>query len=160
MEEVTRKLRKELEAYEFEFRVELPKEIGAAVALGDLSENAEYHAALERQAFLKARIAELRERLGALSTLNVSAISRTTAGLGSTIKLLDLDTDDEIVYELVLPEVADLDTGLISIASPVARSIVGKQAGDEFTVKIPSGTKNYEVLELKTLHDKSSSTEK
>jgi len=160
MEQVTRKLRKELEAYEFEFRVELPKEIGAAVALGDLSENAEYHAALERQAFLKARIAELRERLGSLSTLNVSAISRTTAGLGSTVKLLDLDTDDEIVYELVLPEVADLDSGLISIASPVARSIVGKVEGDEITVRIPSGTKNYEVLELKTLHDKSSSTEK
>jgi transcription elongation factor GreA len=159
MHEVARKLEKELQAYEFEFRVELPKEIGAAVALGDLSENAEYHAALERQSFLKARIAALRERLASLATLNMNAISRTTAGLGSTVKLLDLDTDEEIVYELVLPEVADLDKGSISIASPVARSIVGKVEGDEFSIKVPSGDKNYELLELKTFHDKSTPAE-
>ena len=153
MREVTKKLKKELAEVEHEFRVELPREIGAAVAQGDLSENAEYHAALERQSFLKAKISHLRERLSALASISMDNISTTSAGIGSTVKLLDLDTDEEITYKLVFPELANLEKGMISIASPVARSIIGKTEGDEFETVIPSGTKHYEVLELITMHD-------
>jgi transcription elongation factor GreA len=155
MREVTDKLNAELKTLEHELRVELPKEIRTAVAMGDLSENAEYKSALERQAYVKARIAQLRERLASLSAFNLQQIPRDRIGMGSTVTLLDLDTDDEITYELVFPELADLDKGLISIASPIGRGLVGKQEGDTCRVEIPSGQRRFEVLELSTLHDKS-----
>ncbi|NIM63493.1 MAG: transcription elongation factor GreA, partial [Acidobacteria bacterium] len=130
-------------------RVELPKEIKTAVAMGDLRENAEYHAALERQAFVRARIGQLRERLGALNSLNLDQVPRDRAGIGSRIELLDLDTDEEITFELVFPEVADLERGLLSIASPIGKALVGLKVGEEVRVEIPSGARNFEVLGLK-----------
>ena len=153
MREILDKLKKELSALEHEFRVELPKEIKTAVAMGDLRENAEYHAALERQAFVRARIGQLRERLGALNSLNLDQVPRDRAGIGSRIELLDLDTDEEITFELVFPEVADLERGLLSIASPIGKALVGLKVGEEVRVEIPSGARNFEVLGLKTLHD-------
>ena len=154
MQEILKKLKAELSGLEHEFRVELPKEIKTAVAMGDLRENAEYHAALERQAFVRARIGQLRERLGALSALNLDDVPRDRAGLGSRLELLDLDTDEEIKYQLVFPEAADVEQGLLSIASPIGKALVGLKAGDEVKIEIPSGARNLEVLGLKTVHEK------
>jgi len=152
MEEIKKQLTHELRALEHEFRVELPKEIKTAVAMGDLRENAEYHAALERQRFVKARIGQLRERLASLNSLDLSRLPRDRAGLGSTVTLLDLDKDSEVVYQLVFAEVADLAKGLISIASPIGKSLVGKREGDEVTIRTPAGERRFEVLGLVTAH--------
>jgi transcription elongation factor GreA len=153
MREIRNKLTAELRDLEREFRVELPKEIRTAVAMGDLRENAEYKAALERQAFVRARIGQLRKRLADIGTLNTSQIPHDKVGLGSRVKLLDLDSDDEVTYRLVFPEIADLDRGLLSSASPIGRSLIGREEGDEISVEIPSGTKRFEILELQTAHD-------
>jgi transcription elongation factor GreA len=154
MREITDKLNGELKTLERELRVELPEEIRTAVAMGDLSENAEYKAALERQSYVKARIAQLRERLATLASVSIQQIPRDRAGLGSTVILLDLNTDAEVTYELVFPELSDLNKGLISIASPIGRSLVGRQEGDTVDVTTPSGARRFELLELRTLHDK------
>ena len=154
MREILDKLKKELKEFEHEFRVELPKEIKTAVAMGDLRENAEYHAALERQAFVRARIGQLRERLGALSAISFDQVPRDRSALGSRLQLLDLDTDEEITYQLVFPEVADLEKGLLSIASPIGKGLVGAREGDSITVQIPAGRRRFEVVELETAHDR------
>ncbi len=154
MREILDKLKKELEGFEHEFRVELPREIKTAVAMGDLRENAEYHAALERQTFVRARIRQLRERLGALSAINLDQVPRDRSAIGSRLQLLDLDTDEEVNYQLVFPEVADLEKGLLSIASPIGKALVGLKEGDEVAIEIPSGARNFEVLSLKTVYDK------
>lgn len=153
MQEIKKKLEDELKALEHEFRVELPKEIRTAVAMGDLRENSEYKAALERQAYVRARISQLRERLGSINSLNLNQIPKGKVGLGSKVELLDLDSDVEVRYQLVFPEVADLEKGLISVASPIGRSLMGREEGDEVVIKIPSGTKRFEILELLTVHD-------
>ena len=157
MREIIETLQTELSTLEHEFRVELPREIGTAVAMGDLRENAEYHAALERQSYVKARISQLRERLAALSAMDLSQLPRDKAGLGSTLRLLDLDNDNEITFQLVIPEAVDLDRGLISVASPIGRSLVGLKPGDDVTVTIPSGERSFEVLELHTTHESKTS---
>ncbi len=154
MREILDKLKQQLSELEYEFRVELPKEIKTAVAMGDLRENAEYHAALERQAFVRARIGQLRERLGALSAINFDDVPHDRAAIGSRLELLDLDSDEEITYQLVFPEAADLEAGLLSIASPIGRALVGLKEGDEVNIEIPSGARNFEVLGLKTVHEK------
>ena len=154
MREILEKLKKELQTLEREFRVELPKEIKKAVAMGDLRENAEYHAALERQAFVRARIGQLRERLGALNAVNMSEVPKDRAAMGSRLELLDLDSDEEITFQLVFPEVADLDNGLLSIVSPIGKALVGLKEGDEVTVRIPAGARRFEVLSLSTVHDR------
>ena len=153
MREIMEKLEKELGELEHEFRVELPREIKTAVAMGDLRENAEYHAALERQAFVRARIGQLRERLGALSAIDLTQVPNDRAAMGSRLELLDLDTDEEITYQLVFPEVADSEKGMLSIASPIGKALVGLKAGDEVTIRIPAGARNFEVLSLRTIHD-------
>lgn len=154
MKEARQKLEDELRQLERELRVELPQEIKKALAMGDLRENAEYHAALERQSFVKARIGQLRTRLTELGMINMANVPKDRAGLGSSLTVLDLDQDVEITWELVVPEIADLEHGLISIASPIGRGLVGKCPGDEVTIDIPSGRRRFEVLELRTVHDK------
>jgi len=153
MKLIRERLESELKTLEHEFRIELPKEIGNAVAMGDLRENAEYKAALERQSYVRARIGQLRTRLGELSAINVGSIPKDRVALGSRVTLLNLDTDEEVTYELVFPEVSDLSNGLISIASPIGQGLMGRIEGDEFSVEIPSGVKRFEVLDLRTLHD-------
>jgi transcription elongation factor GreA len=153
MREIRERLETELRGLEHEYRVELPKEISTAVAMGDLRENAEYKAALERQAYVRARIGQLRKRLGELTAINLNQIPKDRIALGSRVTLLNLDTDEEVTYQLVFPEVADLGNGFISVASPVGRGLLGRAEGDEVAVKIPSGIKRYEVLELRTIHD-------
>ena len=153
MEKIKISLEGELKKLEYEYRVELPREISTAVAMGDLRENAEYKAALERQAYVRARIGQLRKRLTELSSINLGAIPRGKAAIGSTVTLLNLDTDEEVTYQLVFPEVADLNSGLISIASPIGKGIIGCEAGDEIRVTVPTGLRRFEVLELRTIHD-------
>lgn len=154
MKEVRAKLEEELHALERELNVDLPREIKTAVAMGDLRENAEYHAALERQRYVRARIGQLRTRLSELGTMNLDKIPKDRVGLGSTIVMIDLQTDLEITYELVIPEMADLEKGLVSLASPIGRGLIGRKDGETVTIEVPSGKKRYEILEVRTFHDK------
>ncbi|HUC42481.1 MAG TPA: transcription elongation factor GreA [Candidatus Sulfotelmatobacter sp.] len=155
MKAVRARLEEELKALERELTVDLPREIKTAVAMGDLRENAEYHAALERQRYVGARIGQLRTRLSELGTMNLDRVPRDRVGLGSTIVMIDLAADAEITYELVIPELADLDKGLISLASPIGRGLQGRKQGDTVTIDVPAGRKRYEILEVVTIHDKS-----
>jgi transcription elongation factor GreA len=155
LREIKARLEQELRDLERELRVELPRDIKTAVAMGDLRENAEYHAALERQRFVKARIGQLRTRLGELGTMNVDRIPKDKVGLGSKLALLDLDSDAEVTFELVIPEMSDLERGLVSIASPIGKGLMGKKEGDEVSIAVPSGTKRYEILSLTTIHGRS-----
>jgi transcription elongation factor GreA len=154
LQAIRAKLEDELRVLERELNVELPREIKTAVAMGDLRENAEYHAALERQGYVRARIGQLRTRLGELGTMKIDKIPRGRVGLGSTITLLDVESGDEVTYELAIPEIADLEKGLVSIASPIGKGLMGKEEGDIVTIAIPSGSKKYEILALATIHDK------
>jgi transcription elongation factor GreA len=154
VKEVRAKLEEELHALERELTIELPREIKTAVAMGDLRENAEYHAALDRQRFVRARIGQLRGRLSELGTMNLDRIPKDSVGLGSTVVLNDLEIDVELTYELVIPELADLEKGHISIASPIGRGLIGKKTGDNATIVIPSGKKRFEILDVKTIHEK------
>ena len=154
MKEVRAKLEEELAALDRELTVELPREIKTAVAMGDLRENAEYHAALERQRFVRARIMQLQRRLSELGTMDFSRIPKDRIGLGTTVVLIDLEADVEITYELVIPELADLEKGLVSAASPIGRGLMGKKDGETVVIEVPSGRKRFEVVEIKTIHEK------
>jgi len=150
----TRKaLEEERKKLDQEFRVELPKEIERARQLGDLSENAEYHMALQRQQYVKARLRQLQERIAALSTINLNAIPKDKAAYGSKLKLLDLDKDEEIEIRLVTHEEADIAKGLYSVQSPVGKAMIGKRDGDEVVVETPGGKRNFEIISLKTIHE-------
>lgn len=153
MEELKKKLQEEIAALEYELRNELPKEILKARAHGDLRENAEFHAAKERQRFVDSRLSQLKQRLGEVSLVDVSKIPHGKVGLGSTVVVLDINKDEEITYKLVTSEEADAAKGMISTNSPIGRSLIGKQVGDEVKVAIPNGTREMEILKLKTIHD-------
>jgi len=152
--EATRKaLEEEMKKLDNELRIELPKEIDRARQLGDLSENAEYHMALQRQQYVKARVVELQERIAALARVNLSSIPRDKAAYGSTLKLFDLEKEEELEIRLVTHEEADIQNGLYSVQSPIGKALLGKKAGDEVAVQTPGGKRTFEVLELKTLHE-------
>ena len=153
MEELKKKLQEEIGTLEYELRNELPKEILKARAHGDLRENAEFHAAKERQRFVDARLSQLKQRLADLSLVDVSKIPRDRVGLGSTVVVLDIDKEEEATYKLVTSEEADATKGLISTSSPIGRSLVGKQVGDEVKVAVPGGNRSMEILKLTTIHD-------
>jgi len=150
---VTAKLETELKALEHELRVELPKEIKVALAMGDLRENSEYHAALERQSYVKARIGQLRSRLAEIAQIDMSKIPRDRIGLGSRVELLDLAEETEHTWEFVLPEEADPSSGKISLLSPLGQGFNGRREGDEINVMVPAGKRSYEVLSVRTIHD-------
>ena len=152
-EHVKRKLQGEIEALEYELNHELPKELKKAVALGDLSENAEYHMAKQRQEFVQARLGQLKKRMADLSLLNLSNIPKDRAALGSTLKVYDSTKDEEIEYKLVTSEESDVTKGLISTTSPIGRALMGKKAGDTTEVVTPTGKRELEVLKLTTIHD-------
>jgi transcription elongation factor GreA len=147
------KLQTELDDLESELRVHLPKEIKRALEFGDLRENSEYHAALDRQNMVKARIMELRQRISEIASIDVSKVPRDKASYGSTLILYDGERDEEVTYRLVTPEESDPQQGFISTTSPVGRSLMGKQAGDEVVVRTPAGARNFEIRQLTTLHD-------
>ncbi len=153
MEEIKKRLQEEIVALEYELRNELPKEILKARAHGDLSENAEYHAAKERQGFVNARLNQVKARLAEISMVDVSKISRDRVGLGSRVGVLDLQKDQEISYKLVTSEEADAAKGWISTSSPIGRSLLGKETGDVVKVQIPGGVREFEIVKLSTIHD-------
>ncbi len=153
MIDVRKKLQEELNSLEYELRVELPKEILRAREHGDLSENAEYKAAKERQRFLEGRKAQLQQRLAALSLVNLEKIPTDRVGYGSKVVLYDYDSEKELEYRLVSPEESDMAKGLVSITSPIGRGLVGKQVGDEVDIVTPSGKKAYELRSLLTIHE-------
>jgi transcription elongation factor GreA len=158
MEELKKKLQDEITALERELRAELPKEIARARALGDLSENAEYHAAKERQRLVDARLSQLKNRLRELSMIDMTKIPRNRVGLGSQVVVLDVTKDEEITYNLVTSEEADLATGKISTSSPIGKGLLGKQVGDTVRIQIPDGVREMEVVSLTTIHDLTASS--
>ena len=151
--EVKQKLQAELDELESELRVHLPKEIKRAREFGDLRENSEYQTALQRQTMVKARIRELRQRMSEVASIDLSRIPHDKAGYGSTLVLYDAEREEEVTYRLVTPEETDPPAGLISTVSPVGRSLMGKEEGDEVVVSIPSGSRRFEIRKLTTLHD-------
>ena len=152
-EGIKEKLRKELDELDTELRVHLPREIKRAKEFGDLRENAEYHAALARQQFVQARIQQLRQRLSEISSIDLAKIPRDRVAYGSTVVLLDAERDEEVTYRLVTPEESDPNAGLISTTSPIGRSLMGREEGDEVRVQTPNGARNFEIRSLRTLHD-------
>jgi transcription elongation factor GreA len=151
--EIVKKLEAEVEALDREFRITLPRLIREAAAQGDLSDNAEYRAAKQRQEFVNARIGQLKQRLSGLALVNLASIPKDRVGFGSTVTLEDADTGEEKVYRLVLPEEVDAAQGLISAGSPVGQALVGKQENDEVVIRIPAATRTYLVTKLRTIHD-------
>ena len=149
---ILKKFNDEIATLERELKVELPKEIQRARELGDLRENAEYKAAKERQEIVNARIAMLKKRVGEISMINLDRIPTDRAGFGSTVHLRT-ESGDMLVYQLVMPEEADADKGLISTSSPIGRAILNKEEGDEVVVSTPAGTRRFEILKLTTIHD-------
>ncbi|HEY1758567.1 MAG TPA: transcription elongation factor GreA [Bryobacteraceae bacterium] len=152
MEELKRKLQEEINALEIELRVELPREILKARAHGDLKENAEYHAAKERQSWVSARLAHVNGRLREISMIDMSKIPTDRVGLGSTVIVLDVKKDERIRYKLVTSEDVDVAKGMISTSSPIGRGLLGKQVGDTVKIQIPDGAREMEIIELITIH--------
>ena len=155
MLDLKKKLEQEIAALDIELRIDLPREISKARAHGDLSENAEYHAAKERQGMVNARLGQLRARLRELSMIDLTRIPRDRVGLGSSVKVMDLTKDEEITYRLVTSEEADVAAGRISTTSPIGKGLLGKQVGDSVKVQIPGGMRELEIIELVTIHDAS-----
>ena len=153
MEDLKKKLQDEIAALEYELRNELPKEILKARAHGDLSENAEYHAAKERQAWVNARLGHLQARLREFSMIDFSRIPRDRVGLGSQVVVLDVNKDEEYTYNLVTSEQADVANGKISTSSPIGTGLLGKRVGDTVRIQIPDGVREMEILSLTTIHD-------
>lgn len=153
MEEVKKKLRDELAALEEEMHFTLPREIQKAREFGDLRENAEYKAALERQSFVSARIGQVLQRLNEVDSIDLSKIPTDRIAYGSTVTLYDMDTEEDVTYRLVTSEESDPENGLISTVSPIGQSLMGKEEGDEVKVKTPKGWRNFEVKRLKTIHE-------
>ena len=143
----------EIQELERELRQELPKEIKRAREHGDLSENAEYQAAKERQRLLEARIGMLKKRVGEISLMNLDKIPRGKVGLGSVVTLREEASDETLVYRLVMPEDSDAAKGLISGSSPIGRALLNKEPGDEVSVQTPGGVRRFEIVKLATIHD-------
>ncbi len=153
------KLDAELQVTKTELKVEIPKALKTAMEHGDLSENAEFKAAKERQMFLETRLSQLQQRISDVMSLDIKRIPKDRSGLGSTLFLKDLNTEKEIQYHLVFPEEVNPDEGKISTASPVGRALLGKQEGDEITIPLPGQQKEFEVLKIITIHESHGSAE-
>ncbi len=152
-EAVKARLRAELDELDTELRVHLPQQIKTAKEWGDLRENAEYHAALARQQMVQARMKQLRQRLSEISSIDITKIPHGKAAYGSTLVLFDPERDEDITYRLVTSEESDPPAGLISTTSPIGRSLMGREEGDEVRVTTPAGSRVFEIKNLKTLHD-------
>jgi len=153
---VLAKLKKELADLKYELTFQLPKELAAAAAHGDLSENAEYEAAKHRQDFVRSRIAQIEGRIRELSMYTVASIPQGVVGYGSRVKLVNADGDDDAVvdYQIVFPEEVDAARGQISLSSPIGRALMSKTVGDEVEVQTPSGRRTYQIVELVTFHER------
>ena len=151
--DIRKKLEEEIQTLEKELREELPRALKTAAALGDLSENADYQAARERQDFVRVRLGQLKQRVAELSMINFDKIPKDRISLGSRVVLLDVDKNEEITYKLVTSEDANVTEGLISTTSPIGRSLLNKRQGDTVEVKIPSGTRTFTILRFTTMYD-------
>ena len=152
-EQIKRKLQEEMNTLEHELVHELPKEIKKAAALGDLSENAEYHMAKQRQEFVKARLRQLGARMAELALINMDNIPKDKVGLGSTVRVYDNSKGAEVEYKLVTNEESDVASGKISTSSPIGRALLNKKVGDTAAVVTPNGNREMEILSLTTIHD-------
>ncbi len=151
--DIVKKLQQEIQALERELNFDLPKELQRARGLGDLSENAEFHMAKQRQDIVGARLVQLKRRLADLSLINMNNIPRDRVAFGSKVVLYDVDRDTEVQYKLVTTEEADLSKGLISTTSPIGRGLMGKRVGDSVKVSTPNGSREFEVRALQTIYD-------
>jgi transcription elongation factor GreA len=150
---IKQKLQQEIEVLEHELQHELPAELKKAVAMGDLSENAEYHMAKQRQEFVRARLGQMKKRMAELSLVNMANIPKDRAAIGSKLKVHDLTKDEKIDYHLVTSEESDVTKGLISTTSPIGRALLNKREGDVVEVVTPAGKRELEILKLTTIHD-------
>ena len=153
MKEAKKKLEAEIKKLDRELKDELPKALTKALEMGDLRENAEYQTAKERQSFVQARLGQLRERLAKLSLVDLSKIPTDRISYGSTVVVVDRDSDRKLTYRLVSSEESDVSKGWISTVSPIGKSLMGHEAGDEVQIRTPGGEKNYEIISLKTLYE-------
>ncbi len=151
-ERLIKKLEQEIRPLERELKVELPRQLAEAAAHGDLSENAEYEAAKQRKELVQAQLARLYDKRQSLSGISELMIPRDSIGFWSKVKVLDLDSDEEIEYRLVSPDESDPRNDRVSVSSPIGRALIGKIEGDEVKIETPRGTKNYEILEFLTVH--------
>jgi transcription elongation factor GreA len=153
IQETREKLGKEIEALSYELKVTLPQSIATAVALGDLRENSEYKAALERQQLVQARLGQLHQRLAQLSELSTTNAPTDRVGLGSRVTVIDIETDESETYQLVLAELMDIDAGHISLGSPLGRALKDRKVGEEVLLKLPTMVRRLRVVELTTIHE-------
>ncbi|MGB7068738.1 MAG: transcription elongation factor GreA [Pyrinomonadaceae bacterium] len=153
MEEVKKKLTAELDALQEELHFKLPQEIQKAREFGDLRENAEYKAAMERQAIVQARIMQVRQRLGEVDSIDISKLPTDRIAYGSDVVLYDLDKNEKLKYRLVTSEESDPENSLISTVSPIGQALMGKEEGDTVKVKTPTGWRNFEISRLTTIHE-------
>jgi len=152
-EELTRKMAAEHEKLQHELNVVLPNEIRKAVELGDLRENSEYKAALERQRFVQARLGQLTIRLSKLANIDESQIPKDRVGLGSRVVVEDIKTKAKEKYEMVFGDAGELEEGHVTMSSPIGRTLLGKKVGETFMLKLPAMTRNLKLVELTTIHD-------
>src|SRR5260370_34711000 len=152
-EEIKQKIHDELRLLETELRTEIPQDLKLAVAMGDLSENAEYEAARNRQDYVRARIANLRKRLADISMIDTSRLPNDRAAYGSTLRIYDLDSGDELTYMLVMAEDSDISQNKISTVSPIRRGLMGRREGEEVEVTTPAGKRRFEIIKLTTIHE-------
>lgn len=153
LDEVKKQLQAEVEALNHELTVVLPATLKKAIQNGDLRENGDYHAALERQQFIQARLSQLRSRLGKLSQIDLSKVPQNKVGLGSRVTVKDMATGDTEDLELVIPENMDFDRGHISVSSPLGRGLVDREVGEVAVIQLPAGTRKLKIVSLRTLHD-------
>ncbi len=151
-EKLLKRFEDEIRALDRELKHDLPKEIQRAREFGDLRENAEYHAAKERQRLVEVQISQLQKRVSDISLMNLDKLPTDRAAFGSTVHLKEAD-GNTVIYRLVMPEDTDPAKGMISTASPIGRSLVGKEVGDEVQVPTPSGQREFKVIKLMTIHD-------
>lgn len=147
------KLENELKALKQALLVDIPQEIARAAGQGDLSENAEYEQALAKRDMYQNKLVSLEKRIAEVASLDISRLPKSRAAYGSRITILDLDSDEEFTYKLVLPEELDGHPQHLSISSPIGMALVGLEEGNEVRVQIPAGIRRFEILELKTIHD-------
>ena len=150
---IVKRLKRDLEELYHELNVRIPKDLQEAAAHGDLSENAEYEAARARQDFVRARIAQLEERVRQLALYNLSSIPQSVIAYGSRVKLEDVEVGEVIEYQIVFPEEVDPAAGYISLHSPLGQALLHKEVGDEVEVITPQGKRYYQIISLLTLHD-------
>ena len=153
IEALKQKLADEAEKLRFELNVTLPNEIRKAVELGDLRENSEYKAALERQQFVQARLGQLTKRLSKLSSIDESQIATDAVGMGSKVIVEDQETKERETYHMIFGDAEDFDEGQVTMSSPIGRALLGKKIGELTTLKLPSLTRKLKIVQLKTIHD-------